>query len=535
MPLPASETSDNQQLWPPSDLADVYAKYSEWAAWYSGDAERLRDFYASAASGQARGWWRFWARIGQRPGAQKAQLHVPIAGDLAAVSGALLFGEEPNIHIREAMAPDAGDAESAVEDRLQRIIIEGGAYNRLIEGAESAAAMSGVFLYPAWDKDLFPVPLVNVAQADNAVPVFQFGVLKSVVFHEIVDQEGQQVKRHLELHEPGRIEHAVYVGTKTHLGRRLPDQAVLAIGLDPVITLPFPELDVEYVPNMLPNRLWRQSSLGISDYSGSEGLFDALDEVYASLMRDIRLAKSRIIVPRDFLNDSGDLDIDHEVYQPMDMEPGAAEAGARAMLAQQFQIRYEEHIATATELVERIVSNAGYSPQTFGMRVEGRAESGTALRIREAKTMLTLKRKSNFWRPALQRLFTHLLIIDSEVFAGPGVTGLNVEAELNDGIPVDVTEMARAAAQLNAAQAASIETRVRLVNPHKDNEWIKAEVQRITDETAKTTGGARGGDPGADPAGMTMDVNPQTGEAAARSERAVAFDNGQTAAERGKV
>lgn len=528
MPLPGSDN----QLWPPKPLHPQYAKYAEWAAWYSGDPERLKDFYASAAAGQQRGWFKFWTRIGARPGAQKAQLHVPVAGDLAAVSGALLFGEEPSIHVLEAQGKEAGDAEKAADRRLQEIIIEGGAYNRFIEAAESAAAISGVFLYPSWDTALFPVPLANVVQADQAVPTFQFGVLRSVVFHEIVDEEGQQVKRHLESHEPGRIEHAVYVGTRTHLGRRLPDVATEAIGFPPSVTLPFRELDVQYVPNMLPNRLWRESSLGLSDYSGSEGMFDALDEVYASWMRDIRLAKARIIVPKDFLGRGGELDIDHEVYQPMDMEPGAAEQGARAMLAQQFDIRWQEHRETAIELVERIVSNSGYAPQTFGLRIEGRAESGTALRIRESKTVLTLRRKANFWRPALQRLLTHMLVIDSEKFGGPGVTGLNVRVELNDGIPNDITEMAKAAAQLNAAQAASIETRVRLVNPHRDEEWVQAEVKRI-EEQASMGGGSRGGfnARGSRP-GVSMDVDPETGEAAARSDRAIDADNGETREER---
>lgn len=527
MPFPTGSTIP----WPPEDLAAQYAKYAEWSAWYSGDPERLRDFYGSAQAHQPRAFFRFWSRVSTNRSAQKAQLHVPIAGDLAAVSGALLFGEEPAIHIREAMALDAGDAEKAADRRLQEIIVQGGAYNRFIEAGESAAAISGVFLYPSWDKALAPVPVISVVQADNAIPRFRFGVLASVVFHEVIDEEGQQVKRHLELHEPGRIEHAVYVGTKTHLGARLPETAVRAIDLEPVIDLPFDELDVQYIPNMKPNRLWRDSDLGLSDYSGSEGMFDALDETYASLQRDIRLAKARIIVPRDFLDERGNLDVDHEVYQPMDMEPGAAEQGARAMLAQQFDIRWQEHIMVATEFVERIVSNAGYSPQTFGIRIEGRAESGTALRIRESKTVLTLKRKANWWRPALERLFYHMLLIDSNVFGGPGVTGLTVDVQLNDGIPNDITEMAKAASQLAAAKAASIETRVRLVNPHRDNEWVAAEVQRIQDEEAAAKPAPVLGGPNDEgsPDGME---EPEPGADEARTERAVDADNGLTRDER---
>jgi hypothetical protein len=255
-------------------------------------------------------------------------------------------------------------------------------------------------------------------------------------------------------------------------------------------------------------------------------------------MRDIRLAKARIIVPREFLDDAGDFDVDHEVYQPMDMEPGAAEQGARAMLAQQFAIRYLEHQATAVELVERIVSNSGYSPQTFGIRIEGRAESGTALRIRESKTILTLKRKANWWKPALQRLAYHLMLIDADVFGGPGAKGLNVDAELNDGIPNDVGEMAQAAATLKAAQAASVETRVRLVNPHRSRDWVDAEVQRImAEEHIGSPDEPVDVPPEGDPTdqgeegGMTIETDPTTGEPSVRRTRGVVRDKSR--AERG--
>ena len=59
-------------------------------------------------------------------------------------------------------------------------------------------------------------------------------------------------------------------------------------------------LTAVYVPNMLPNRLYRGSFLGRSDFSGVEGLMDALDECYTSWIRDLRLGRGRIIVPSEY-------------------------------------------------------------------------------------------------------------------------------------------------------------------------------------------------------------------------------------------
>ena len=501
---------------------------TEWSAWYSGDTEALRNAYSGAVGAAPRRWYRFWSRIAAEPTAQKAELHVPIAGDLAAVSGALLFGETPTIRVPQAHLPKASRAAKAAEERLRDILEDTGAYNRFVEAAESASAMGGAYLFPAWDRELVDAPIPALAQADQAIPQFKHGFLQSVILWRILEEDGEQVLRHLELHRPADtpagkayVINAVYNGTKQEIGNRLPDTEVQARGMTPLVEFPFPGLDVEYIPNMRPNRLWRNSGLGLSDFSGSEGMFDALDEVYASWMRDIRLAKARIIVPRDFIDESGSIDIDHEVYQPMNMEPGATEAGARSMLAQQFEIRYLEHRETAIELVERIVSNSGYSPQTFGIRIEGRAESGTALRLRESKTLLTLKRKGAWWRPAIARLFEHIMAIDAEVFGGPGLGDQNtVEAILRDGIPVDPTEVSQTVAQLNAAQAASIETRVRIVHPEWSKEEVDAEVKRIKDElkpAPATTAPA-----GPSPQGMAMVTDPQTGEAGPRTARNIA-------------
>jgi len=64
-------------------------------------------------------------------------------------------------------------------------------------------------------------------------------------------------------------------------------------------------LAIRYVPNMRPSRVWRSDPIGTylgrSDYSGSESMMDALDEVYTSWQRDIRLAKARLTVPDTWL------------------------------------------------------------------------------------------------------------------------------------------------------------------------------------------------------------------------------------------
>jgi hypothetical protein len=200
-------------------------------------------------------------------------------------------------------------------------------------------------------------------------------------------------------------------------------------------------------------------------------------------MRDIRLAKGRIIVPSEYLSAEGKFDVDHEVYSPLTMEPAAAQQGARSMEVTQFEIRVEQHLKTALEFTERVVSNAGYSPQTFGLHIEGRAESGTALRIRENKTFLTQKRKGHWWRPAITRVLQQCLVIDKAEFQTPGIDpNFLPSVYLNDAANNDQVELASTLNVLKQAMAASTEMRVRMLHPEWRADQVKKEVDTIKEE-----------------------------------------------------
>ncbi len=142
------------------------------------------------------------------------------------------------------------------------------------------------------------------ADADGAAPEFAHGdILKAVTFWTVLLCDGTHVVRHLERHEPGMILHGVYDGTEQNLGKPIALDAFDATrDLPPVRALPIGKrLAVAYIPNTMFAPDWRDipgaSGLGTSDYQGAETFLSAIDETYTSWMRDIRLAKSRIIVP----------------------------------------------------------------------------------------------------------------------------------------------------------------------------------------------------------------------------------------------
>lgn len=468
--------------WPPQQWENAYRLYAELSAWYSGDPNQLAEIYSQIAfSPTPRG--RFWARETREE--RRVMLHVPIAGDIAAASADLLFSEPPKVKIPEAHTENAAADAKQAQERLNEIIQQGNMFATLLEAAETCAAMGGVFLKVNWDTELAAYPLLSVAQADCALPEFRQGFLSAVTLWKVLEIDNSTVWRFLERHEPGIIEYGLYRGTDSALGQQVALQTRMdTADLPDAVQTGLKGLAVRYVPNMRPNRRNRASMLGQSDYSGSEGLMDALDEVYTSWMRDVRLGQGRIIVPEMFLEKSEKgfaFDPDREVFTTMNVDP-LSNVGINVS---QFAIRAAEHQQTALELLDRIVSNAGYSPQTFGLKLEGRAESGTALNIRERKTFVTAAKKATYWKTALDDIFQIMLEIDASQLHS-GVTAFRPNVEIQDSVPSDYIQLAQTAQALAAAEAASIETRVRMMHTDWEEEQIKAEVQRIMDESGRS-------------------------------------------------
>lgn len=482
MPLP---NDPNMKIPPTEKWEEIYQLYAEHAAWYSGDPNQIAKVYSSMVyTPTPRG--RHWAK--ELNEERRTMLHVPIAGDIATTSADLLFSEQPKIRIPEAHEENANSDARAAQERLDEIINEGGVYNRLLEAAETCAALGGVFIKPNWDWELAPYPVLSIAQADNALPEFKWGILCAVTLWKVIEEDGNDVWRLVERHEPGVILNGLYRGNLTQLGTRVSlNTRSETAGIPDLIQTGIEGLAVRYIPNMRPNKRFRGLSLGQSDYSGCEGLMDALDEVYSSWMRDIRLGLGRIIVPETFMELSEDgqyqFDVDKEVFTMLNMDPqNASNAG---LTINQFAIRTEEHSRTALELLDRIITNAGYSPQSFGLKIEGRAESGTALNIRERKSFVTTAKKQRYWKSAIEDVLEMMLIIDRQHLQNPTPQGFRPSVEMQDSVQQDVMQTAQAVEMLNRAQALSIETKVRMIHPDWEHEQVEAEVKRIMEETGQ--------------------------------------------------
>lgn len=323
-----------------------------------------------------------------------------------------------------------------------------------------------------------------------------------------------------ELEKIGWIEHAVYTGDTTTIGlRRTWDsmsewprevmeamQPHLDLMMDMIARLPDddPEmpggpdmsqfgsyrtglsmLDCVFVPgaeNVTRRNDATARRCGQADYALVVPLMDSLDEIYTSWMRDIRLARARIFVPQEYLDNLGPgkgavFNNDQEVYVPVDTLAGSAAEANLAIQMFQPEIRFEAHERSSLAVAAQAISKSGYSEQTFGLTGEV-AMTATESNARERKTAQTIAGKEGVWQVALPQLCKIMMAVDEMVFSG---------MEVDDDITVEFApfasdgpvEQSQTISTLMTAKAMSQRTAVRTLHPDWDDDQVDAELLEI--------------------------------------------------------
>lgn len=511
--------------WPPADVAEAAPFYREWLAWYRGDVRELRRFYANfdaagnqpirpsqMAGGVVGAFGRaFWGRPVNQSGQVRA--HVPVARDVAALSAALVFAEPPTLALPDASSGDPSQA------ALDGVLEDGGVYAALHEAAELGAAAGGVYLRASANVALADGPIVEAILPDQAIPEFYGPWLQAVTFWRIISEPGKTpIVRHLERHEmtpgtPARpgvcvVYHAVFEGAADRLGRRaslgdypdterfgrlVDDQGRIVIGTT--------RLDVVYTPDMLPNPMLPGGRLGRSAFDGATSQMDQMDEVWSSWMRDIRLGKGRLVVPRQYTRRLGDgegsyFDPEQEIFTAVNANLGASDSPTLQISAAQFQIRVAEHQQTTAELWRIILKNAGLNGNEENSE-DSPAQTATGVNDKAGRKRGTRAVKIRYWTPQLRRLSLVLQELQKTYWPGsfPGQPR-PADIEWPDASAPDAETLARTLQLLDAAGAVSQRTKIEMLHPDWSSDQVDAEIEEIRADAPAPPDPA---DPNADP------------------------------------
>jgi len=488
--------------WPPAPCREPSRLYREYEAWYTGDTETLSSVYGGAAgltgtlvnrASQYRGGLvgavaRFWWGRPLSTQQGTTRFHVPAAADVAAYSSRLLY--------RDPLTVRALDGTDAASARLADIVDRGALHAALLEAGELCSAYGGAYLVAFVDQGVADHPLTAVYAPDCAVPEWRNGYLTAVTFWRVLPDAGDRYTwRHLERHELGVVWHALYRGTGNRLGDRWafearPEMTDLARRVDEFggIETGIEQLDVSYLPNLRPQRArqLKGSPLGRSDYHDATQAFDGLDETWSSWMRDLRLAKARLVVPAAYLQSYGpgagaNFDAEREVFTSVNTLGGPDRGMELSQV--QFAIRVTEHEATCAGHWRTILRHVGLSGDAFGDEVDGGAATAKEIGRRGELTRDTRSCKILYARPGIARHATALLALDVAHYGPAGVAPAPAAVDWPAEQP-DLETMSRTLQLLDAAASVSTQTKVAMLHPRWGEAEIAGEVARIDADRA---------------------------------------------------
>lgn len=524
-------TSD---LFPPAPFDIAAIRWAEHDAWWSDDTEAIQKIYSGQGAqtahthihngrpyrGGVRGnlskmWW------GQPvvDGEARTKMHLGVPAMLARLSAALLLGEAAKI--RWEKPADATTGAKWVhpgQARLDVIMASDETHAELLKSVEYSAALGGAYLAVTWNKALRTHVRIRAYATDCAIPEFQDGILTGVTLWTEY-QVDSDTYRLLERHDRGMVSFTLHKGGPKVLGEVVPLSTLpetshyngLRTEAEVTTALDFPELwnesvvvatgvddlAVVYFPNDLPQTDWRKlgvlANLGRSDFAGIEELFDKIDQIWSSLLRDFNNGAGRITAPEAYLEQGGPgqgatIDLNREVYSGINALGSSGDSLASQLTVSQFDIRVKEHLDAVDALKREIATRVGYSPQHLGLKAAEGAGQKTATEVFSDFTAseLTRDKKALYLKPALARLAQVALAIDGVVFPAEGGKFYDElpDVEFAPVSQVDPEKTARIVGLADVARAMSTRTRVQEMHRDWDDEQVAEEVELINQENA---------------------------------------------------
>lgn len=174
-----------------------------------------------------------------------------------------------------------------------------------------------------------------------------------------------------------------------------------------------------YKPNKTPNSEFRGSLFGESDYSGSIGAFDAVDEIVSTWIQEFRDGKLNRYIPEDILPKNGKDEVvlgkivakDHIKYRG-----SISEDSKEAIEYKQGDVRTDKHIESYKHWMMLILNNAGLSPLTVGMTgLEAMNASEQSQQEREKVSIRTRNKKIELWEEFLNDFMERVLVFDDVI------------------------------------------------------------------------------------------------------------------------
>lgn len=394
-------------------------KIQEYKTWYTGSADLIQDFYKTEShkliskkgSNASRGW--FWSITPNNPTEDIIKIHTGLPRLISKKMADMVLVNGYSFTIEN-------DTDNNHKYRLEEILRENNFKSKLAYLIETNSWSGGTGLKITLDP-IFDEPLIEVVSPENYEPVIYKNRIiadKFKVKYVVDDIE-------YELHETYGVdrEKGSYIKYKLY---KLEDNELKEVMInsleetkdlkDTYIKGLNQKLSI-YIPNRLPNSDFKSPVLGESDYSGSEGLFNSLDEIYSTYIQEFRDSKLNRYFPSNYLmldpatgeyQKENAMKTNHILYST-----GISEDIQGKIIYEQGDLRTEKHEEAYKSTLMSVCNSAGLSPLTLGITgLESIISSAESQQEREKVSIRTREMKTELLESSLEKLLPLLLNAD---------------------------------------------------------------------------------------------------------------------------
>lgn len=453
-----------QQMWPHPADERVWKQCAVWVAMRESEREDLR-------------------RAAKWHDASREYLVDPLPEKISAAFAELNFGEEP-------IVTPADPADKAV---LEDMLDDNDLDSELQRWAEVCSSEGEIWWRVCADNDGFAHPVLEFWSRLDVIPLFVSGKLKAVAFIDLLDGDGDEVWRHFEVVDGEHIRNVLFVGTHDTVG------AEVALS-EHESTEDLEDETAHNLPLMpagrVPNQLGKDVTYGRSDYAGIEDYVYSLNEALTIGRENARLTlKKRVVVPASAVDEGGNLPVNQEaiVVESADLAMGKDSTGSSQFKVLEYSFDADNLIKYQNSLAEAALTRVGITPSYIGINTnqsEGRAITGTALRLRLLPSTNAAKSRAAFWDKMLPRALLLMQILDARPVAEGGFgikwakAGEVPGVERGNPLPNDEVEEAQRHSVLVGAALESVETALRSLHPSWEDKEVQDEYERIKADVA---------------------------------------------------
>ncbi len=387
----------------------------ENSVWYSGIEQDLAYFYRKQApkfyrKGQASESMNyFWGKSD----VNFRRIHSGFPQLICEKMVDLLIGNGFEIKVE-------GKKENELQEELDALLDDNDFKQLLSKSIETESWSGGVAWKLSWNPELTDYPIIEVWQPENYTRTMMNGRVIEDIFYYYYDKNNTKF-RLSEIY--GVDKKGAYIDYKLE---RLTSGVQGEVSAQPewkVVSLSeleqtkdlkryefegyFKRLSA-YKPNKTPNSEFRQSYWGESDYAGSYGAFDAVDEIISTWIQEFRDGKLHRYFPEEFMKKNGQGDYvypDEFLKEHILFEDTPSENVEKQKISyMQGDLRVEKHRESYKIWVTQIINNAGLSPLTVGVTgLESIDASAESQQEREKVSIRTRNKKIELWTEFLEQ------------------------------------------------------------------------------------------------------------------------------------